>query len=371
VKTRASTDAPRRLAQTLSSCLLSLASACQDGARSEAAPDLAAPWTASAEAGWYADRESPLAPGAKHIVWFGHSLLVTRAGFAGNDEPALDLPGLVAELLESARAAGKTTTPRGRSITFAEGPHGYDYWVEGAGRARDKLSALRDRGEAPWTHVVGIGLMHLLGPKHFDWPNLYAWAAPFTGDQRSVRKRTRDEYRLIGIAHEILPGATWVNYVGPALANNPSVQPAIDARFACIRATARGLGVSVDNAPVGLAFRIAEARARQAGMKLQLQHDDFLHLRPAGALLAAQVLLATVHGVDSSGLPVPSRYRGRLGDAARGLAREQTQGGYDENRLTQLLAESSRMAVASLATSRCDRAARVAEDGEAAHWLKR
>lgn len=294
--------------------VLALIGSCRAEPAAPPPEQLAAPWQAKdGEASTrYRDMSAPAAPGARHIVWFGHSLLVTEAGWPAPDDPALDLPGLVAELHESARAAGRTTLPRGRSITFAEGPFDSSYWLDGAGNARDKLAALAAMRDVTWTHVVGVDLVHLLGQNRFDRPNLYQWLTKLSLAEGSVRTRTRDVYRFMGLAHALLPDAHWVSYVAPALANNPAVQPAIDARFACINEHARAVGLAALDAPVGHAFRVAEQLARERGLPLRLQHDDFLHLRPQGALLAAAVLYATIYEVDPSGLPVPARYRGKL-----------------------------------------------------------
>jgi len=351
-------SAAQRRVCALAAVLAVLGTACREPPREPQPAQLAAPWQERTKSHvHYADRSAPLAPGAKHVIWFGHSLLVTDPGWPAPDDPALDLPALVADLHDAALRSGRTQTPKGRSITFAEGPYGFAYWLDGQGRARNKLLALAD---VPWTHVVGVDLIHLLGEGRFAWPNLYEWAGMLSDSESSVRTRTRDVYRFIGLAHETTPSATWVNYVAPALANNPGTQPAIDARFACIRESACALGRPVIDAPVGAAFRTAEQRAAARGITgLTLQHDDFLHLRPHGALLAAQVLFATIYDVDPRGLPVPERYRGKLAPTAE---QEQT--------VTAFLSEVASDTWKGT-RARCDDAARVSEDAEAAAWLGR
>ena len=350
----------RRRVRALGAALLGAVCGCEASPAAPPPEQLAAPWQSQVKladaAGPYAERAAPLVPGAKHVLWFGHSLLITEAGWPAPGDPALDLPGLVAELHEAARADGRTQIPRGRSLTFAEGPYDASYWLDGAGRARDKLDAVRD---VPWTHVVEVDLIHLLGQERFDRPDLYEWLSKLSISEGSVRTRTRNVYRFMGMTHALLPTATWVNYVAPALANNPAVQPAIDARFACIREQGRALGLTVVDAPVGRAFREAEAEAAGRGLTLQLRHDDFLHLRPQGALLAAAVLYASVYDVDPAGLPPPARYRGKLGGTPE-----------QEAEVAMFLGEIASRTWRSY-RSVCAPDAAVREDGAAAAWLAR
>jgi hypothetical protein len=255
----------------------------------------------------------PLQKGAVHVLWFGHSLL-KAPGDEADQEPALDIPALLADIHRLAIDDGRTEIPEGRSVGFAEGPHDLGYWVDGPGRAREKL---QQYAEVPWTYVVGVGFMHLLGEGSFEHPSLFHWLGKLMPSRYdSPRRHTANKYAFIRELRETLPEATWVNYVGPALANNVAPQSRINARFECIRRAAEKAGTAVLNAPVGPAFRAAErAAAERPALPIQLQKEDFLHLTPQGGYLAACVFYETLYGVSAQGLPLPARYVGKLAPA--------------------------------------------------------
>jgi hypothetical protein len=259
------------------------------------------------------DGQQPaLEAGALHVLWFGHSLLRAPAGWPEATSPAMDIPRAVAELHALALADGRTERPMGRSIALAEGPFDLSYWLDGPGQARE---ALASRADTPFTHVVGVGFMHLIGDRWFEHPTLaHVLHRLSPKSYLSPKGQTEDVYRFAALTRELAPKAQWVNYVGPALANNPSVQPRIDARFECIRRASEAAGSAVLNVPVGAAFRRAEdAAGRDPSLGIRLQHADDLHLTPQGELLAACVFYESLFGVSSVGLPPPERMRGHLG----------------------------------------------------------
>ena len=269
-------------------------------------------------------------PGARpdvvNLVWFGHSL-VQRGG-----EPAVDLPRLVDDLHRAARAAGRSSVPESATQAFVlQQRHLGDHL---AGDARAQLRASRAHGA---THVIGIGYMHMLGQRSFEHASLTYWLSRLQlASADSPRFHTEHIYRFIELMRTELPGATWVNYVGPALAHNVAPQPAIDARHACIANAAERTGDRVLNAHVGQAFRRAEQRARAENVPLSLQLSDGLHLSAQGAVLAASVIYQSIYGVDVVGLPVPQPYRDALAPTAEAQAR-----------VTQLLQETARDTVRS------------------------
>ncbi len=243
-----------------------------------------------------------------NIIWFGHSLLKF------DRPPPIDIAKLVAELHELARHAGRTNLVYGKNRAHAEGPYHFEYWLDGVGDAAEKLVA----EDVKWDYVIGIGFMHLQGQRKYDWPNVYHFLSQFNAKKyRNPRTFTALKYRFIHLVNQSSPNATWVNYVGPALANNTGPQDSIDERFECIRQTAESAGVKVVNAPVGRAFRNAEATMQERiGKRIRLQQEkDNLHLTEAGALLSASVLYHTIFGVDIVGLPVPPTYAGVLDES--------------------------------------------------------
>ena len=258
------------------------------------------------------ERDGPDAGGVV-IAWFGHSL-VQRPG----DTP-LDLPKLVADLHHAARSDGRTEIPERAPHAFTLLNRHLGHHLDGPGDAEARLRELADAGV---THVVGIGFMHMLGESMFERPSMSLWLDRIGVEGfDSPRRHTEHIYRLLQLMQRYTPRASWVSYVGPALANNVVPQPAIDARYACIEQTAREAGVGAISAHVGRAFREAEAEARKRpGLKLRLNTEDSLHLSAQGAVLAASVIYQRIYGVDPSGLPVPEPYRTALGDsdAARG-----------------------------------------------------
>jgi hypothetical protein len=233
--------------------------------------------------------------------------LVQRAGEKAGDPP-MDLPALVDALHHAARTEGRTSVPESDTLAFVlQQRHLGDHL---AGRARDELKQSKAHQA---THVIGIGYMHMLGQRSFDHPSLTAYLARMhVGSFDSPRFHTEHIYRFIELMRTELPGATWVNYVGPALAHNTAPQPAIDERHACIAQMAQVSGARVLNAYVGRAFRVAEERARKEGFPLQLQLADGLHLSAQGAVLAASVMYRTIYGVDPIGLSIPEPYLAAL-----------------------------------------------------------
>lgn len=245
--------------------------------------------------------------GAIRIAWFGHSL-VQRP-----DDIAIDLPKLVYQLHEAARADGRTTQAQRPPRAFILLGRHLGHHLDGPGDAAARMRELKDAGI---THVVGIGFMHMLGESLFKHPTLSLWAMRL-GITRydSPRIHTDHIYRLMGLMRKELPAAKWVSYVGPALSMNVAPQPAIDARHACIEESARAAGVDAISAHVGRAFRNAEAAAKtRPELKLALQAADGLHLAPQGAVLAASVLYQRIYGVDPVWLAVPEPYFSKLGD---------------------------------------------------------
>ena len=242
------------------------------------------------------------------VAWFGHSL-VQRPG----DTP-LDLPKLVAELHHAARSEGRTQIPERAPYVFTLLNRHLGHHLDGPGDAEAELRALSTAGV---THVVGIGFMHMLGEAMFERPTVSLWLGRLGVEGfDSPRRHTEHIYRFVELMRRYTPRASWVSYVGPALATNVVPQPAIDARYACIEQTVREAGVGAMSAHVGQAFRRAEAAARdRPELKVQLNTEDGLHLSQQGAVLAASVLYERIYGVDPTGLPVPARYRAALGDS--------------------------------------------------------
>ncbi|MET0343808.1 MAG: hypothetical protein ABW252_22535 [Polyangiales bacterium] len=295
----------------------------------------------------------PDAPGADpevRIAWFGHSL-VQRPG----DVP-IDLPKLVADLHHAARIDGRTRIAERPPRAFTLLNRHLGHHLDGPG---DAEAALRTLGAEGVTHVVGIGFMHMLGEGWFARPTLGLWLQRIgLSGFDSPRRHTEHVYRFMALMKQHAPRATWVSYVGPALANNIVPQPAIDARYACIEQTAHGAGMHALSAHVGHAFRSAEQRgASRPELALKLNTDDSLHLSPQGAVLAASVLYQRIYGVDPVGLTVPGPYYQDLGagdDARRAVAR--------------FLQEVARDTNATYAPP-CDDAALLPEDARARNQL--
>lgn len=289
-------------------------------------------------------------PRSVNILWFGHSLLQRTF-----DDPPLDLPALVTELHQAAREAGRTTIPEGSSQAFVlQGQHLGHHLEQGS---RQKLRESQRNGI---THVVGIGFMHMLGGRTFEYPTLMAWlhrALPTHFD--SPRVHTEHIYRFIEDMQAELPGATWVSYIGPALSSNRAPQPQIDARYACIAQTAESAGAPVLSAPVGRAFRDAEQAAQgRPELALNLQQADGLHLTWQGALLAATVLYTSIYEVDPVGLRVPERtFVGLHADPELRPV------------VARLLQETARDTVSRYAPA-CSKTDRLPEDERAANLLR-
>lgn len=290
------------------------------------------------------------APQVVNILWFGHSL-VQRPG-----TPPVDLPQLVRTLQQAARADGRSTVPDGISQAYIrQGQHLGDHLAD------DPTAKLAAHKNQDITHVIGIGFMHMLGQKSFDRPTVSAWLGRVLPSRYdSPRPHTEHIYRFMGLVRQELPSATWVNYIGPALATNTDAQSSIDARYACIATAARGTGAKILNAPVGRAFRNAEKAARaHPEYKIVLQEPDGLHLTPQGALLAATVLHAAIYVVDPRGLTIPDAVAVHLGTTAD-----------VRTKVVGFLQEVARATVTAPPPG-CDKSARLPEDDNLDTFMSR
>jgi hypothetical protein len=287
-----------------------------------------------------AHASEPLAPPQEakgttpvNVLWFGHSL-VQRAGERAGDPP-MDLPALVDDLHRAARADGRTSIPESHARAHVLQSRHLGHHLEGEALAQ--LKAAKGQGI---THVVGIGYMHMLGQRSFDYATITYWLSRLSlAGYDSARSHTEHIYRFVEAMRRELPEATWVNYVGPALVFNKGPQPSIDARHACIERYGRQAGTRVLSAPVGRAIRNAEdAAQKRPELAIKLQLDDGLHLAPQGAVLAASVLYRSIYGVDPVGLAIPE-------PLARALAETPEQ----QAKVARFLQEVARDTVASYA----------------------
>jgi hypothetical protein len=240
-----------------------------------------------------------------NIIWFGHSLLQV-----GSDTP-IDIPETMKGIHAEALRDGRTRIPQGESRTHYEGPHNLDYWFNGRGAAPQKLRA----NNPGWDYVVGVGFMHLVGPGRAHSGLFNTLRSVSGGSERfkTYAAYTPVKYEAIQAVAKDNPNATWVNYVGPRLSDNPQEQPFVDERFECIRETAESAGKRTLNVPVGRAFRAAEAAGKaQPALGITLQLPDKLHLTKQGEYLAANVFYRFFYGVDPVGLRVPDGLAGRL-----------------------------------------------------------